>query len=38
MLLLCFNCIGDKYIGCWYRGEMHGQGVKSHLDGSILEG
>lgn len=30
--------LGDKYIGDWSKGEMHGMGVKSQADGSILEG
>ena len=30
--------VGDKYIGNWFKGEIHGQGVKSQKDGSVLEG
>ena len=29
---------GDKYIGDWLKGEMHGDGIKSQSDGSVLEG
>lgn len=30
--------LGDKYMGAWFKGEMHGEGVKSQMDGSVLEG
>lgn len=33
-----FITLGDKYIGAWFKGEMHGEGVKSQMDGSVLEG
>lgn len=29
---------GDKYKGRWLQGEMHGKGIKSQKDGSIIKG
>jgi hypothetical protein len=30
--------LGDKYVGEWRQGEMHGEGVKSQYDGGSIEG
>ena len=37
-IFFCLVILGDKYIGDWSKGEMHGQGVNSQADGSIVEG
>jgi hypothetical protein len=29
---------GDKYKGSWLQGEMHGKGIKSQKDRSIIKG